>query len=80
MIRLFEMKDYVGSDQLREEYGSSENPAGSCSECGVCIERCPFDVDVITRLREITSISVTKGARDLQAKTERLPSNSCSGS
>ena len=53
MIRLYEMKDYVGSDQLRKEYSSFENPAGSCSECGMCIERCPFDVDVITRLREI---------------------------
>jgi len=53
MIRLYEMKDYVQSDQLRKEYSSFENPASSCSECGVCIERCPFDVDVITRLREI---------------------------
>ena len=53
MIRLYEMKDYVGSDQLRKEYSSFENPAGSCSECGMCIERCPFDVDVITKLREI---------------------------
>jgi predicted aldo/keto reductase-like oxidoreductase len=53
MIRLYEMKDYVGSDQLRKEYSSFENPAGSCSECGMCIERCPFDVDVITRLKEI---------------------------
>ena len=53
MIRLYDMKDYVRSDQLRKEYSSFENPASSCSECGVCIERCPFDVDVITRLREI---------------------------
>ena len=53
MIRLYEMKDYVGSDQLRKEYSGFENPAGSCSECGMCSERCPFDVDVITKLREI---------------------------
>ena len=53
MIRLYEMKDYVESDQLRKEYSSFENPAASCSECGMCIERCPFDVDVITKLREI---------------------------
>ncbi len=54
MIRLYEMKDYLEPDQLRREYSSFENPASSCSECGVCLERCPFDVDVITRLREIS--------------------------
>ena len=53
MIRLYEMKDYIGSDQLEKEYSSFENPASSCSECGVCIERCPFDVDVIAKLKEI---------------------------
>lgn len=53
MIRLYEMKDYAGSDRLRKEYSSFENPASSCSECGMCIERCPFDVDVIAKLKEI---------------------------
>lgn len=53
MIRLYDVRNYVEADQLRREYSSFENPASSCSECGVCIERCPFDVDVITRLREI---------------------------
>jgi predicted aldo/keto reductase-like oxidoreductase len=47
------MKDYMESDQLRKEYSSLENLAGSCSECGVCLERCPFDVDVVAKLREI---------------------------
>jgi predicted aldo/keto reductase-like oxidoreductase len=53
MIRLYEMKDCMESDQLRKEYSSLENLARSCSECGVCLERCPFDVDVVAKLREI---------------------------
>ncbi len=54
MIKLYEMRDYVPSDQLRKEYGSFENPASSCSECRLCIERCPFNVDVISMIKEIS--------------------------
>jgi len=54
MIRLYETKDYIGPDQLQKEYRSFKNSARSCSECGVCTQRCPFDVDVIAKLREIS--------------------------
>lgn len=61
MIRLYEMKDYLKLDQLRKEYSSFENQASSCSECGVCIERCPFDVDVMAKLREIDEYFCNEG-------------------
>jgi hypothetical protein len=53
MIRLYETKDYIGPNQLEKEYSSFGNPVSSCSECGVCTQRCPFGVDVIAKLREI---------------------------
>jgi uncharacterized protein len=54
MIRLYEMRDYMGPDQLQKEYRSFKNQASSCSECGACTQRCPFEVDVIAKLREIS--------------------------
>jgi predicted aldo/keto reductase-like oxidoreductase len=61
IIRLYEMKDYLRSDQLQKEYSSFQNPASSCSECEMCIERCPFDVDVIAKLREINEYFCNEG-------------------
>jgi predicted aldo/keto reductase-like oxidoreductase len=26
--------------------------ASACVECGVCLERCPFDVEIIDKMRE----------------------------
>ena len=63
MIRLYEMRDYIGPAQLQEEYSSFENPAGSCSECGICTQRCPFGVDVIARLREISEYFCRRNSR-----------------
>lgn len=63
MIRLYEMRDYIGPDQLQKEYSSFENPAGSCSECGICTQRCPFGVDVIARLREISKYFCHRNSR-----------------
>ncbi|MFP3898043.1 MAG: aldo/keto reductase [Dehalococcoidia bacterium] len=61
MIRLYDMRDYLAPGQLRKEYSSFENRAGCCSQCGVCMERCPFDVDVIAKLREIDRYLCSEG-------------------
>jgi predicted aldo/keto reductase-like oxidoreductase len=36
----------------------SEFPVGAsaCIECGECVERCPFDVDVIARMRSAVEL------------------------
>ena len=39
------------SQQLnREFYASLQVKASECSECEICIERCPFDVDIIGKM------------------------------
>jgi predicted aldo/keto reductase-like oxidoreductase len=34
----------------REQYGSMKAKGSDCSECGVCLERCPFGVDIIGKM------------------------------
>ena len=54
MIRLYGTREHRPPDQVQREYSSFESPANSCSECGVCTERCQFGVDVVAKMREIS--------------------------
>ena len=37
---------------LRDEYRLFPVKASECTECGACAERCPFGVDVVSRMKE----------------------------
>jgi predicted aldo/keto reductase-like oxidoreductase len=43
-------------DQIREWYSGFPVKASACSECGVCIERCPFDVDIMAKMRRAVEL------------------------
>jgi predicted aldo/keto reductase-like oxidoreductase len=43
-------------DMLRREYAGYPARASECVECGICLERCPFEVDIMARLREAVEI------------------------
>jgi len=45
--------DYArGADiaQVREWYSGFQVKASACVECEICVERCPFDVDIISKM------------------------------
>jgi predicted aldo/keto reductase-like oxidoreductase len=39
-----------GIEQVKEWYAGFPVKASACVECGVCVERCPFDVDILTKM------------------------------
>ncbi len=41
---------------LKGWYSSFEVKASECTECGDCVERCPFEVDIIAKMREAVEI------------------------
>lgn len=47
------------SDDLRSWYAGFPVKASACVECGECVERCPFDVDILARLRQAVEIFET---------------------
>jgi len=55
-IRLLVTAQYSVSDQLRADYDALPVRASDCIECGECMERCPFEVDVIARMREAVEV------------------------
>jgi predicted aldo/keto reductase-like oxidoreductase len=44
------------TDGLAGWYSSFQAKASECTECGVCLERCPFDVDIIAKIQKAAEV------------------------
>ena len=56
VIRLLVTAQQGVSDQLRADYNALPARASDCAECGECMERCPFGVDVISKMKETVEL------------------------
>jgi len=56
IIRLLVTTQYGVTDRLRADYDALPAKASDCIECGECMERCPFGVDVISKMREVVEL------------------------
>lgn len=54
-ISLLEQARREMTDNLRTAYGAMETDASDCIQCAQCAERCPFGVDVVTKMAEAVS-------------------------
>jgi|GEM_PF-1052223 len=43
-------------EQFREWYSRFPVKASACVECGICVERCPFDVDIMAKLAQAVAM------------------------
>jgi uncharacterized protein len=50
--RLVETSKHVFTKDLYAEYNELSAKASDCTECEACMKRCPFHVDVISKMRE----------------------------
>lgn len=50
VIRITDTAGYETNDSVVSEYEALLTKASDCTECGVCIERCPFGVDIIANM------------------------------
>jgi len=55
MFRLFDSAQYEKTTELQQQYEAMDAKASACIECGDCEERCPFDVKVIDKMREVVA-------------------------
>ncbi len=44
---------YGGQEIAREQYDSTNIKADICTECGECMPKCPYDIDIIRKLKNI---------------------------
>ena len=51
-LRIADAAEGGSSSYLASQYSGLPQPASQCTECGACVKRCPFGVEVIVRMRE----------------------------
>jgi len=56
ITRITDTAQYRIADSITSEYGALSSKASDCTECGVCIERCPFGVDVIANMTRAVNV------------------------
>jgi len=56
VTRLADTARYAGNSLGATQYESLPVTASACVECGVCVERCPFNVDVIANIKQAVTI------------------------
>ena len=44
------------TESLQAEYDKLDKKASDCIECGVCIKRCPFGIDIVENMRKANEI------------------------
>jgi predicted aldo/keto reductase-like oxidoreductase len=50
VTRLLDTADYQITDEVVAEYTLLPAKASDCTECGICLENCPFGVDIISNM------------------------------
>ena len=49
-------KRYDLGSWAKERYASLKHKANECIKCGACMKRCPYEIDIISRLKEVSEI------------------------
>ncbi len=56
LTRIVDTAGFGLSDTVAAAYEALPVKASACTECGICVERCPFGVDVITNMNRAVAI------------------------
>lgn len=56
IIRIVNLTEATDIEEALAEYASLGVKASDCTECGLCVELCPFDVDVMAKLRQAVEL------------------------
>ena len=54
--RLVDVAELPVAEELQAAYDALPVQASACTECGVCVERCPFGVDAVSKMRQAVEL------------------------
>ena len=55
-IRLLDTAQQGVTLNIQDIYNALDAKASECVECGACVERCPFEVDVMSKMRQAVAL------------------------
>jgi predicted aldo/keto reductase-like oxidoreductase len=55
-IRIMDTASYGVNKNIISDYEMMLSKASDCTECGVCVTRCPFGVDIISAMNQAVNI------------------------
>ncbi len=50
-IRIIELAEFNKTEDLQKRYNTLDVLADNCTKCRICMDRCPFEVDVISKMQ-----------------------------
>lgn len=56
VIRLLDTIRQGVTRNIQDRYNTLSAKASACINCGACMERCPFEVDVISRMDQAAKV------------------------
>lgn len=56
VIRLLDTAHYSMTRSIQDRYAALSVKASACVECGVCVKRCPFGVDVVSKMNHAVEL------------------------
>jgi predicted aldo/keto reductase-like oxidoreductase len=56
VIRIVNLVEAAGMAEARAEYANLAVKASECTACGVCVKLCPFDVDIVAKMRQAVEL------------------------
>ena len=56
LMRLLDAAEHSLNEKVTAEYRAFTKKASDCTQCGVCVERCPFDVPVLDRMERAIQV------------------------
>lgn len=56
LLDVISYKTQADADNIREKYRALAVKASACVQCGVCMERCPFKVNIIDRMKHAVEV------------------------
>lgn len=56
VTRLFDIAKFSLTEDLKAKYTAHQLKASQCTKCGACVDRCPFEVDIISNMEKARSL------------------------
>lgn len=56
VTRLLDIAEFPVTEEVKTKYTNLQFKASQCTKCGVCVDRCPFEVDIVSNMEKAVDL------------------------